>query len=100
MIMTHVFNQSEKIAILRIFMDLISKDGQIDEMELNLISVLGKIADFDHEYLTKAGNTRLEECREILNGMSESKKRMLSELIGNTQIERAFVSLQNPAVPV
>lgn len=85
------FNLSEKLAIVYLIDSLIIADGKVHKGEINILSKLMKVLDFDSNFLIQARNLETEYSIDMLKGISYEKKKKLIALLQDVAMSDGFV---------
>ena len=85
------FDISEKLAIVHLIDSVIVADGKVHEGEINALSKLMPIIDFDSNFLIQARTIDIDQSVLILKEMTEDKKRKLAEILEEVAISDGYV---------
>ncbi|WP_405410991.1 TerB family tellurite resistance protein [Maribacter sp. Asnod1-A12] len=80
------FDISEKLAMVHLIDSVIIADGEVHKGEINALTKLMTIIDFDSNFLIQARNIDLEQSVKILKNMSVSKKSSLAKILEDVAI--------------
>ena len=75
------FNLAEKLAIVKAVDEVILVDGRVRQEEVEFLSQLMTILQFDRSLVEEAREITAKECMMILKGMTEKKKKALAVLL-------------------
>ncbi|HAF76459.1 MAG TPA: hypothetical protein DCG42_03985 [Maribacter sp.] len=85
------FDISEKLAIVHLIDSVIIADGKVHEGEINALSKLMPIIDFDSNFLIQARTIDIDQSVLILKEMTEDKKSKLVEILEEVAISDGYV---------
>ena len=85
------FDISEKLAIGHLIDSVIVADGKVHEGEINALSKLMPIIDFDSNFLIQARTIDIDQSVLILKEMTEDKKSKLAEILEEVAISDGYV---------
>ena len=85
------FDISEKLAIVHLIDSVIVTDGKVHEGEINALSKLMPIIDFDSNFLIQARTIDIDQSVLILKEMTEDKKSKLAEILEEVAISDGYV---------
>ena len=85
------FDISEKLAIVHLIDSVIIADGKVHECEINALSKLMPIIDFDSNFLIQARTIDIDQSVLILKEMTEDKKSKLAEILEEVAISDGYV---------
>ncbi|MEP3372982.1 MAG: TerB family tellurite resistance protein [Maribacter dokdonensis] len=85
------FDISEKLAIVHLIDSVIVADGKVHEGEINALSKLMPIIDFDSNFLIQARTIDIDQSVLILKEMTEDKKSKLAEILEEVAISDGYV---------
>ena len=85
------FDISEKLAMVNVIDSVIVADGKVHKGEINALSLLMKIIDFDSNFLVQARTIDTEQSVKILKGMSQDKKNNLAQILKDVAISDGFI---------
>jgi len=80
----------EKLAIVQALDALILADGKVHNGEINELTELMKILDFDSNFLVQARSTTPNQCALILRKMSDEKKKELVFILKQMALADGF----------
>ncbi|MEH6746164.1 MAG: TerB family tellurite resistance protein [Maribacter arcticus] len=86
-----IFDISEKLAMVNVIDSVIVADGKVHKGEINALSLLMKIIDFDSNFLVQARTIDTEQSVKILKGMSQDKKNYLAQILKDVAISDGFI---------
>ncbi|MFX0555680.1 TerB family tellurite resistance protein [Maribacter sp. CXY002] len=89
---------SEKLAVVHVIESLIMADGTIHIGEINSLSRLMHILDFDSNLLLQARNLGTDVYWDVLKEMSTDKKKRLVEILEEVAASDGFVHEKEIAV--
>ncbi len=75
------FNLAEKLALVKAVDEVIYVDGKVDAEEMDFMTQVMDILNFDRKLVEEARKITAKECLSILKGMTYEKKQALSELL-------------------
>ena len=75
------YNLAEKLAIIKAIEEVILADGQIENSELDFMSLLMQILRFDKALIKESRDITNKEYRSILKEMPNNKKHALTVLL-------------------
>ncbi|MDF4221014.1 MULTISPECIES: TerB family tellurite resistance protein [Maribacter] len=85
------FDIPEKLAIVHLIDSVIVADGEVHNGEINALSRLMPIIDFDSNFLIQARTIDIDQSVHILKDMSESKKSKLAEILEEVAISDGYI---------
>lgn len=85
------FDISEKLAIVHLIDSVIVADGEVHKGEINALSRLMPIIDFDSNFLIQARTIDIDQSVHILKEMTEDKKSKLAEILEEVAISDGYV---------
>ncbi|WP_339841455.1 TerB family tellurite resistance protein [uncultured Maribacter sp.] len=85
------FDISEKLAMVNVIDSVIVADGEVHKGEINALTKLMDVIDFDSNFLVQARTIDIEQSVQILNGMSQDKKNNLALILENVAMSDGFV---------
>ncbi len=85
------FDIPEKLAIVHLIDSVIVADGEVHTGEINALSKLMPIIDFDSNFLIQARTIDIDQSVHILKGMSEAKKIRLAEILEDVAISDGYI---------
>ena len=85
------FDISEKLAIVHLIDSVIIADGKVHEGEINALSKLMPIIDFDSNFLIQARTIDIDQSVLILKEMTADKKSKLAEILEEVAISDGYV---------
>jgi len=85
------FSLSEKLAIVHLIDSLILADGEVHKGEINILSSLMKVIDFDSNFLMQARNLETEYSIKMLKEISNDKKEKLVIILQEVAISDGYV---------
>ena len=84
------FDISEKLAMVNVIDSVIVADGEVHNGEINALSKLMEIIDFDSNFLIQARTIDTEQSIVILNGMPQEKKDRLVKILEDVALSDGF----------
>jgi uncharacterized tellurite resistance protein B-like protein len=84
------FDVSEKLAFVNVIDSLILADGKVHNGEINALSKLMQVIDFDSNFLIQARNINTTQSIVILEEMPQEKKEMLAQILEDVAISDGF----------
>jgi uncharacterized tellurite resistance protein B-like protein len=84
------FDISEKLAMVHIIDSVIVADGEVHKGEINALSRLMTIIDFDSNFLIQARSIDIEQSVKILKDTSEEKKVKLAQILKDVAISDGY----------
>lgn len=91
-------NFQQKIAILRILIDIINADGRIDERETFYFDKVAKILDLPQESIKEVGEANSLLSLLELKGLSEEQKKKMATLMGEQIIVDQDINVNEVAI--
>ncbi|TVZ16479.1 TerB family tellurite resistance protein [Maribacter sp. MAR_2009_72] len=85
------FDLSEKLAIVNVIDAVIVADGKIHKGEINALSRLMSIIDFDSNFLIQARTIDTAQSVVILKKMSQDKKNNLAQILEDVALADGFI---------
>lgn len=85
------FNLAEKLAIVKVIDSVIHADGIVHNGEIDILSKLMYIIDFDSNFLIYSRNIDIEQGTLIMNSMPVDKKKKVKEILEQVAISDGFV---------
>lgn len=85
------FNLAEKLAIVKVIDSVIHADGIVHNGEIDILSKLMYIIDFDSNFLIYSRNIDIEQGTLIMNSMPIDKKKKVKEILEQVAISDGFV---------
>ncbi|WP_299319407.1 TerB family tellurite resistance protein [uncultured Maribacter sp.] len=85
------FEISEKLAMVHLIDSVIVADGEVHNGEINALTKLMTIIDFDSNFLIQARSIDIEQSVNILKGMSEDKKSKLAQILEDVAISDGYI---------
>lgn len=84
-------NLAEKLAIVKMICSMVHADGIVHSGEINEVSKLMKIIDFDSNQIQFAQNIEKEQSIAILQKMTSAQKKQLTKILGDLAKSDGFV---------
>jgi uncharacterized tellurite resistance protein B-like protein len=84
-------NLVEKLAIVKMIYSMVYADGVVHSGEINEVSKLMKVIDFDSNQIQFAQNIEEEQCIAILQNMTDAKKKGLAKILEDVAKSDGFV---------
>jgi uncharacterized tellurite resistance protein B-like protein len=75
------FSLAEKLAVVKAIDEVIKVDGQVKTEEINFLSQLMNVLEFDKALVEEARLITAEDCLHVLKGMTDKKKNALAVLL-------------------
>lgn len=75
------FSLAEKLAVVKAIDEVIKVDGQVKTEEINFLSQLMNVLEFDKNLVEEARLITAEDCLRVLKGMTDKKKNALAVLL-------------------
>ncbi len=94
------FNLAEKLAIVKVIDSVIHADGIVHHGEINALSKLMGVIDFDSNFMVSARILDTEQSTNILKQMSEEKKNALARILEDMAKADGFVHQKETALMV
>jgi len=85
------FDISEKLAMVNVIDSLIVADGEVHKGEINALSRLMEVIDFDSNFLIQARTIDTQQSVVILKEMQQEKKDKLVQILEDVAISDGFV---------
>jgi uncharacterized tellurite resistance protein B-like protein len=85
------FDISEKLAIVNVIDSVIVADGKVHKGEINALSKLMEVIDFDSNFLIQARTIDTEQSIVILKGMPQEKKDRLVKILEDVALSDGFL---------
>ncbi|WP_324024234.1 TerB family tellurite resistance protein [Maribacter sp. BPC-D8] len=85
------FEIPEKLAMVHLIDSVIVADGEVHKGEINALTKLMTIIDFDSNFLIQARSIDLEQSVNILKDMPEEKKSKLAEILKDVAISDGYI---------
>lgn len=85
------FNLAEKLAIVKVIDSVIYADDIVHTGEIDVLSKLMYIIDFDSNFLVYSRNIEIEQGTLIMDSMSDDKKKKVKEILEQVAISDGFV---------
>lgn len=85
------FEIPEKLAMVHLIDSVIVADGEVHNGEINALTKLMTIIDFDSNFLIQARSIDIEQSVNILKGMSEKKKSKLAQILKDVAISDGYI---------
>ncbi|WP_405379885.1 TerB family tellurite resistance protein [Maribacter sp. LLG6340-A2] len=85
------FDLSEKLAIVNVIDAVIVADGKIHKGEINALSRLMSIIDFDSNFLIQARTIDTAQSVVILKKMTQDKKNNLAQILEDVALADGFI---------
>lgn len=85
------FDISEKLAMVNLIDAVIIADGKVHEGEINALSLLMDVIDFDSNFLIQARTIETDQSVEILKNMPQEKKDKLAQILEDVALSDGFV---------
>ncbi|WP_299798099.1 TerB family tellurite resistance protein [uncultured Maribacter sp.] len=85
------FEIPEKLAMVHLIDSVIVADGEVHNGEINALTKLMTIIDFDSNFLIQARSIDIEQSVNILKGMSEDKKSKLAQILEDVAISDGYI---------
>ncbi|SIQ11719.1 tellurite resistance TerB family protein [Maribacter ulvicola] len=85
------FDIPEKLAIVHLIDSVIIADGKIHEGEVNALSKLMPIIDFDSNFLIQSRTIDMAQSIHILKDMSEAKKNRVAKILEDIAISDGYI---------
>lgn len=93
-----IFDISEKLAMVNVIDSLIVADGEVHKGEINELSKLMEIIDFDSNFLIQARTIDTEQSIFILKGMPQEKKDRLAKILEDVALSDGYFHDKENAV--
>ena len=84
------FSIAEKLAFVNVIDSVILADGKVHSGEINALSKLMQVLDFDSNFLVQARNLNTAQSIVILDNISQEKKQMLALILEDVAISDGF----------
>jgi len=84
-------NLAEKLAIVKMIYSMVYADGMVHDGEINEVSKLMKVIDFDSNQIQFAQNIEQEQSIAILQKMTNAKKKALTRILEDVAKSDGFV---------
>ena len=84
-------NLAEKLAIVKMIYSMVHADGIVHSGEIDEVSKLMKVIDFDSNQIQFAQNIENEQSIAILQKMTDAKKKTLAKILENLAKSDGFV---------
>lgn len=84
-------NLAEKLAIVKLIYSMVHADGFVHSGEINEVSMLMKVIDFDSNQIQFAQNIEEEQSIAILQKMTDAKKKGLAKILEDLAKSDGFV---------
>jgi uncharacterized tellurite resistance protein B-like protein len=84
-------NLAEKLAIVKMIYSMVHADGIVHSGEINEVSKLMKVIDFDSNQIQFAQNIEEEQSIAILQKMTDAKKKNLTKILEDLAKSDGFV---------
>jgi uncharacterized tellurite resistance protein B-like protein len=75
------YNLAEKLAIVKAIDEVILADGRVSKSEIDFLTQLMQILQFDRVLIEEARKITAKECMHVLKGMPENKKHALGVML-------------------
>jgi uncharacterized tellurite resistance protein B-like protein len=85
------FDISEKLAMVHLIDSVIVADGEVHKGEINALTKLMTIIDFDSNFLIQARNIDIDQSVNILKDMPEDKKSKLAKILKDVAISDGYI---------
>tara|TARA_R110002126_G_scaffold82374_2_gene202006 strand:- start:559 stop:891 length:333 start_codon:yes stop_codon:yes gene_type:complete len=85
------FDISEKLAMVNVIDSVIVADGKVHKGEINALSKLMEVIDFDSNFLIQARAIETEQSIVILKGMPQEKKNQLAQILEDVALSDGFL---------
>ncbi|APQ17656.1 TerB family tellurite resistance protein [Maribacter hydrothermalis] len=85
------FTLSEKLAMVHIIDSVIIADGEVHKGEINTLSKLMNIIDFDSNFIVQARTIDIEQSIRILSDMTPIKKSELAIILEEVAISDGYI---------
>ena len=85
------FDISEKLAMVNVIDSVIVADGKVHKGEINALSKLIEVIDFDSNFLIQARAIETEQSIVILKGMPQEKKNQLAQILEDVALSDGFL---------
>lgn len=85
------FNISEKLAMVNVIDAVIIADGEVHKGEIDTLSKLMEIIDFDSNFLIQARTIDTEQSVVILKEMPQEKKDKLAQILEEVALSDGFI---------
>ncbi|MDO6470761.1 TerB family tellurite resistance protein [Maribacter sp. 1_MG-2023] len=85
------FEISEKLAMVHLIDSVIVADGEVHNGEINALTKLMTIIDFDSNFLIQARSIDIEQSVNILKDMPEDKKSNLAQILKDVAISDGYI---------
>lgn len=92
------FNLAEKLAVVKLIDSVIHIDGVIHNGELNALSELMQVIDFDSNFIVYARNIDTEQATLILRAMPDARKNALATILEEIAEADGFVHHKETAL--
>ena len=84
-------NSAERLAIVKMIYSMVYADGVVHRGEINEVSKLMKVIDFDSNQIQYAQNIEQEQSISILQKMTDAKKKELTRILEELAKSDGFV---------
>tara|TARA_R110001592_G_scaffold94994_2_gene274183 strand:+ start:5946 stop:6278 length:333 start_codon:yes stop_codon:yes gene_type:complete len=85
------FDISEKLAMVNVIDSVIVADGKVHKGEINALSKLIEVIDFDSNFLIQARAIETEQSIVILKEMPQEKKNQLAQILEDVALSDGFL---------
>ncbi|PIB29328.1 hypothetical protein BFP77_06590 [Maribacter sp. 4U21] len=85
------FNLAEKLAIVKMIYSMVYADGVVHKGEINEVSKLMNVIDFDSNHIQFAQNIEKQQSVAILQEMTQEKKIALTRILEDIAKADGFV---------
>ena len=85
------FNLAEKLALVKMIYSMVLADGIVHEGEINEVSKLMTIIDFDSNHIQFAQSIEKEQSIAIIQKMTEEKKKALTAILEGIAKSDGFI---------
>ena len=93
-----IFDISEKLAMVNVIDSVIVADGEVHKGEIDALSKLMEIIDFDSNFLIQARTIDTEQSIFILKGMPQEKKDRLAKILEDVALSDGYFHDKENAV--
>lgn len=84
-------NLAEKLAIVKMIYSMVYADGVVHSGEINEVSKLMTVIDFDSNQIQYAQNIEKEQSIAILQQMTDTKKKALNKILEDLAKSDGFI---------
>lgn len=91
-------NFQQKIAILRILLDIINADGRIDEREIFYYNKISRLLDVPNDSLKDVMGANSLLCLLVVKGFSDEQKLAMAKIMGQQIIVDQDINVNEVAI--